>query len=152
MPPRDLVQHLEQPEISITNLVHTTGGGLNGASVDTQFSESVAILACIGASADTLTVSVLFELQLEDSPDDSVWTDVVAADMIGGTKGANGQFALINDPAEDDKWFMIGYIGAKRYVRAVLVVTGTHNNGTEIGVGVMLGNSRRFPTAQAPST
>ena len=147
---KDIAQQL----ISFPSLepaLFQTSDDADGATVDTQGYEGVALAAQVGGSGDTLSGSVLFELQMEDSPDDSIWTDVVAADMIGGTKGANGQFALIDEPAVgDSRDYVVGYIGRKRYVRAVIVVTGTHTVGTILGVSVVLSSARRFPLVSAP--
>ncbi len=147
---KDIAQQLIS-FVSLEPQLFQTSDDADGLGVNTAGFEAVAFAAQVGGSGDTLSGSVLFELQMEDSPDDSIWTDVVAADMVGGTKGANGQFALIDEPGVgDDRDYIVGYIGRKQYVRAVIVVTGTHTVGTILGVSVLCSSSRRFPLVSAP--
>jgi len=108
----------------------------NGATVDLQgFRGGCLFTGYIGTSLDSLSGSVKVELEVEESEDDSAWTDVADADLSDYVAGTNdGCFALVDDAAEDDAVFQTLYKGGKRYCRAVLNVTGTHTNGTPITV------------------
>lgn len=107
----------------------------DGSSVDMVDYDACTFLAMVGVSGDTLSGSVYIELEVEESVDDSSFTDVADADLTDYVAGTNdGTFALINDPAEDDVLAKTTYIGSKRYVRPVVNVTGTHTNGTPISI------------------
>jgi hypothetical protein len=116
------------PVVSIINAVKTAAA--NGTGVDLQGYESATVLVDVGAEGDTLSSSVYFELSLEESDDDSTYTDVVQADIVDGTIASGGIF------------FRVGYVGNKRYIRVVLAKTGTHSNGTPIGAMVVKGSAR----------
>ena len=107
----------------------------DGAGIDLQGYEGCLFVANVGVSGDTLSGAVIIELELEESDDDSTYTDVADADMIGAVAGTNdGCWAFIDDPAEDDVVVKAQYLGKLQFVRAVVNVTGTHSNGTPISV------------------
>lgn len=65
-------------------------------------------------------------LKLQDSPDNSAWTDVVAADQVGtltSVTGTGGQ----------QMTQQVSYIGNKRYARGVITSSGT-TTGCVIGI------------------
>lgn len=107
----------------------------NSASVDLKSHQNALFAVAVGESGDTLSASVKIELELEESDDDITFTDVADADMLGEVSGTNdGCFAVIDAADEDDAVYTAQYHGSKRYVRAVINVTGTHTNGTPIGI------------------
>tara|TARA_R100001510_G_C7494118_1_gene100633 strand:- start:19 stop:483 length:465 start_codon:yes stop_codon:yes gene_type:complete len=133
------------PVVSIINAVKTAAA--NGTGVDLQGYESATVLVDVGAEGDTLSSSVYFELSLEESDDDSTYTDVVQADIIDGTIASGGIFLKLDgttggDPDSSGGIFRVGYVGNKRYIRVVLAKTGTHSNGTPIGAMVVKGHAR----------
>ena len=111
----------------------------DGDSVDNRGFESVLHFVTLGVSGDTLSVSVKVELKLEDSIDDVTFVAVTNADHVNINTGSsdgvvvepdsNGIFATIDDPAEDDLVYAIGYRGLKRHSRVVYDITGSHSNG-----------------------
>lgn len=117
----------------------------DSASVDMQGYDSCEMAVAVGESGDTLSGSVYWQLILEESDDDATFTTVAAADMLvkgnAITSPSGGVFALIDDAAEDDAVYKVGYIGGKRYVRVNVKPTGTHTNGTPIGVLGVQGNA-----------
>tara|TARA_R110000796_G_scaffold27008_4_gene74637 strand:+ start:3239 stop:3682 length:444 start_codon:yes stop_codon:yes gene_type:complete len=124
----------------------TVTADANSASVDLDGYESLCLLVNVGESGDTLSGSVYIELEVEESVDDSTWTDVADADLTNYLAGTNdGTFALVDAAAEDDARFIVGYKGTKQYVRVVINVTGTHTNGTPIAVTGVLGTPRVSP-------
>lgn len=99
---RDLTSCIDVDE-TIRPQVATAG--VNGQTVDLRGSDSVAFAVSIGAitgSAGDATVTI------EESSDDSTWTDVADADILGTEP------TLAADTA-----YQFGYIGGERYVRAV---------------------------------
>lgn len=107
----------------------------NCTSVDMKGYDEVMFLVNIGESGDTLSASVKIELEVEESDDNSTFTDVADADLVNYVAGTNdGCFGVIDAAAEDDAIFITAYRGDARYVRVVLNLTGTHSNGTPISV------------------
>ena len=118
---------------------------VNGDDVFVGDAESVTLCVDVGVSGDTLSGSVYFQLKLEAAADDGTgspdtYAAVTDADDVYSTADtpltvdANGVFATINDPAEDDTQYIIEYngkgSGKKAWVRVVIDKTGTHTNGT----------------------
>lgn len=140
---RDLYSNL-----SVSQLIDpdTLTADANSTAVDLQGYSSLMLVANVGASGDTLSGSVKIELEVEESDDNSTFTDVADADLHNAVDGTNdGTFAVIDDAAEDDAVYITGYQGNKRYVRAVVNVTGTHTNGTPISVSAIRGHAAERP-------
>lgn len=120
----------------------------NGTTIDRLGFDSCTVAVYMGASGDTLSGSVYAEFKLEESDNGSVWSAVAEKHMIGALAGTTtGAFAKVDDPAEDDLVYKVGYVGAKRYVRAVVDVTGTHTNGFPLAIVGILGNPLFAPVA-----
>jgi hypothetical protein len=120
-----------------------------GAVVDSQGFGSVEHLALIGQSGDTLSGSVKIDIKLQhgdaaDGSDMAAVTD--ALDVLGTTPDTNGIFATIDAAAEDEAVYRIGYRGTKRYSRLVVDLTGTHTNGTPVGLAAIKGHPALAPT------
>jgi hypothetical protein len=136
-----LVQTLDPATVTGTSDV-------NGATVDRQGFDSVEHIVLFGESGDTLSGSVYFDVTIQESDDDSTWTDVTtAADVVGATPDANGVWTTIDAAAEDDTLYRIGYVGGKRYSRLQVELTGTHTNGTPIAACAVLGHADQAPTS-----
>ena len=141
---RDLSNNIS-PAVSLPVAVRTAAA--NGTGVDLQGYESATILVDVGAEGDTLSSSVHFEVSLEESDDNSTFTDVAQAGIIDGTISSGGIFLKLDgttggDPDSTGGIFRVGYVGGKRYVRVVLAKTGTHSNGTPLGAMVVRGHAR----------
>jgi len=120
----------------------------NSAAVDMQGFESLVIMGVFGAEGDTLSGSVYTQLELEESDDNSTFTDVAAADMLGEVGAANGLWTTINVAADASNVYTVAYTGSKRYVRCVINVTGTHSNGTITGIYALQGHPSDAPVSQ----
>jgi hypothetical protein len=111
----------------------------NGVAIDTQDSVGVGVVATVGVSGDTLSPTVKAELELEHSDDGVTFTDCTDDDISAPVAGTNpGTFALVDDPAEDDRIYKVNYIGPKRYIRVVANLTGTHTNGFPFSAAAVL--------------
>ena len=142
---RDLLNNLKVDQV-VDPVVITADA--DGASVDMQGYNSVAFYALVGESGDTLSGSVYVELEVEESNDDSSFTDVADADVRDAVTGTNtGTFAKIDAAAEDDAVFEAQYTGNSRYVRPVINVTGTHTNGIPIGIIAVRSKAQVLPVA-----
>lgn len=102
------------------------------SAIDLQGFNSVNVVFAVGQSGDTLSGSVYWTLKLQHSDDDSSYTDTAAADISSGTA------TIVIDASNEDRTaYGFGYIGSKRYLKAIATPTGTHTNGTPIGVVAM---------------
>ena len=70
------------------------------------------------------------------------FTDVAAADLLGGANGV-----VVDAAAEDEVVIARSYIGSKRYVRVFIDHTGTHTNGFPYSALVIKGAPRHAPVA-----
>ena len=114
----------------------------NGDGVDLQGFEAVAVAVDTGAEGITLSSSNKIEFELEHSDDDSTYTDVAQADVIGVTLGSGGLFLTLDANGETPQISEIGYVGGKRYIRVVANFSGTHGTGTPISAFAILGKPR----------
>lgn len=106
---------------------------LKGTAVDLRGYDSAALVVNTGAIAGDGLYDV--KLQESDTTTDGDFTDVVAADLIGDLPAA----------LEASSVYRQGYVGRKRYIRAVI----TKQSGTSIAAGavVVLGNPALAPVA-----
>ena len=86
---------------------------VDGETVDLRGADSVLFAVTIGTITDDATDSTV---TVEESADDSTWTDVADADILGTEP------TLAADTA-----YQFGYIGSERYVRATFGL-GTATN------------------------
>jgi len=85
----------------------------NGASADLRGFDGAMVIAMPG-TADTGDANETYTPKVQESDDDSTWTDVAATDL-------NGAFAaLVSDTPQ-----RVDYVGNKRYIRMVLTIAGT---------------------------
>ena len=133
---------------ALSHKVAVTTAASNGTGVDLQGYEGATVVVTIGAEGDTLSGSVFFEIGLEESDDNSTFTDVTSnTDVTGGTVDSSGVFQTIDANADCNKVYAIGYVGGKRYSRVVLNFSGTHGTGTISGVVGVKGHPLHGPAA-----
>lgn len=131
----------------------TRTADVNGADVNLAGYEACEFVASIGQSGDTLSGSVYATIEMEEADDNGSgsagsYTDVAAADIIGGNGATtNGEAVRIDATTEDRQVYRFGYIGQKKFVRVVYNVTGTHTNGTPVAICAVLGKPRHAPVA-----
>ena len=115
----------------------------NGAGIDLQGYNGALIVGQFGVEGVTLSTTDKIELELEESADDSTYTDVADADLLGFVDGTNdGTFAVADGNADIPAVFKASYIGTKRYIRVVINYSGTHGTGTPAGAIVVRGHAR----------
>jgi hypothetical protein len=110
----------------------------DGASVDLQGYESAEIILSVGVIGGTSTPT--FPINIQDSPDDTTWTTLLAAELDGG---------LISDivAANDNGIHTRGYLGTERYIRVQIgAVTGT-SPLLDVAAVVVRGHARHQPVA-----
>ncbi|MGD9538544.1 MAG: hypothetical protein AB7P52_11505 [Alphaproteobacteria bacterium] len=124
---RDLKSNLQ----AVTSLAPAAiTASANGSGVDLRGFDAAMVTFVVGTVTDgTHTPS------LEESDNDSSYTPVAAADLIGAfvalTSGANQS---------------VGYRGGKRYVRAVTTVAGATTGGVYAAI-VLRGRPAHAPVA-----
>ena len=106
---------------------------LKGSTVDLQGFDSALMVVNTGAIASAGDYSLA--MQESDTTTDGDFVNVAAGDLLGAIPAS----------LEDTKTYRQGYIGSKRYVRAVI----TKNGGTSIAAGAVfvLGSPRLAPVA-----
>lgn len=124
------------PVLSIVPKVVNDDTEGTGVAVDLQGFGAAEVLFLVGDSGDTLSGSVSLQCKIQDSDDGSTgWADVTGDDLLGSA-------SIIDAPAEDQVVQALGYLGSKRFIRAIVDTTGTHTNGTPIGAVVVRGRGR----------
>jgi len=120
-------------ETQTLNPATITGSGTTTdlSSVDKQGWGSTQHVLNVGESGDTWSGSHKTDVTLQDSPDDSTWTDVTDNTRVnGGTVAAGGIWATFDAEAEDNAQVSIEYIGPQQFSRLQLERTGNHSSGT----------------------
>ncbi len=124
-------QHLS-PVVSSTTKTST--------AIDLKGYNGAEVVFAIGQSGDTLSGSVYWTLKLQHSDDDSTYTDAVAADL-----NSSSLTVTVNSSSLDRTAYSFGYQGTKRYLKAVATPTGTHTNGTPIGIIALRSDASYVP-------
>lgn len=124
-------QHLN-PVVATTTKTST--------AIDLQGYNGASVVFAVGQAADTLSGSVYWTLKLQHSDDDSTYTDLAAGDL-----NSSSLTLVINSSSLDRTAYSFGYQGAKRYLKAVATPTGTHTNGTPIGIIALRGTAAYVP-------
>ncbi|MGB3043912.1 MAG: hypothetical protein WBB98_12075 [Xanthobacteraceae bacterium] len=108
---------------------------LKGSTVDLAGYGSALMVVNTGAIAGSPAPSFGIAMQHSDTTTDGDFTNVAAADLLGSLPNA----------LEDGTVYRQGYIGKKRYVRAVI----TKGSGTSIAAGAVfvLGSPHIAPVA-----
>lgn len=136
---RDLYHNVKATQVVVPATQTAT---VTSSAIDMKGYDSLSVLFDVGNSGDTLSGSVFWTLKLQDSDDDSVYADVGTSGLLNSTATT-----VIDAPSEDSLAVAFGYIGGKRYVKAVATKTGTHTNGTPMGVIALQGNAAQRPVA-----
>lgn len=103
---------------------------VNGAGIDLQGFNSAAVLILPGVISDGTHTP-----KMQESVDNSAWTDVAAADQVG-------TFAVVATGVVQK----VGYKGTQRYIRVVSTVSGTTTGGV-YGAAVLVGDASIAPIA-----
>jgi hypothetical protein len=109
MPTRDIRLEVE-PKVSIAP--QSIGGAVTGAGVDLSGAEAALLILNSGAATTPATVKI------QESTDNSTFTDVMDIDLIGTTLNTSGVAQTASTVVK------VSYIGVCRYVR-VITTAGT---------------------------
>lgn len=114
----------ENSEQSVTQAIAIaakTDGTANGTGVDTAGYNRVTVLFDVGTRTDGTSTP-----KVQESADNSSFSDVAAADLDGDTLAA-----LTSDTQQT-----VRYIGSSRYIRPVITTTGS-TSGVIAGAKVL---------------
>ena len=124
---RDLANKLD----AVTSIApQTASGGVNGTGVDLKGCDSVMFAVGVGSITGAAGDAAV---TIEESDDNSAWAAAAAKDV---SRSASG---LVADTATQ-----IGYIGSKRYARAVFDLGGETN--VQISAVAIRGHLARAPS------
>lgn len=116
-------------------------------AVDTKGFESVEILLNVGVGGITFSGTNKVEFKLTHSDDDSTYTAVTSADMLGGLTVADGGIIKSLTAAHAAAAaYRYGYKGGKRYLKLLADFSGTHGTATPMSATALLGNPVLAPT------
>lgn len=118
------------------------------AAVDMQGYEAGEIIISVGVGGITFSGSNKVEYKLTHSDDDSSYSAVTDADVLGVTAVGTGGIikSLIAAHAAAAN-YRIGYIGGKRYLKLLADFTGTHGVATPMGAVVVQSHANIQPLA-----
>lgn len=120
-----------------------TGATTNGAAVDLTAlnNGSNALLFVIEAGVIT---DGTFTFKLQDSPDNSTWTDVAAPYVQGPAVASFTSATAVG--ATNKLGYLGNAVGSQRYVRLVVLSTGATTGGYITAIAI-LGLSQSLPSA-----
>jgi hypothetical protein len=116
-------------------------------SVDLQGYNAAEVLLDIGAGGITFSGTNKIEFVLTHSDDDSTYSNVATADVLGAGSVTNGIIKALTAAHATGDVTRFGYIGGKRYLRLLADFSGTHGTGTPIGACVLLMKANLRPQA-----
>ena len=127
------------PVVGINSIVVNNTSEGTGSAVDLAGYDGALMIFNVGASLDSLSGSLYGTFQWQESSTTTAgdFTDIAAADLLGGANAV-----VIDAAAEDELVLYRNYIGAKRYVRLLVTITGTHTNGWPISGTIVKLNPR----------
>ena len=118
------------------------------SAVDLQGYDAAEILLAIGAGGITFSATNKIEFKLTHSDDDSTYTAVALADMLGlSSVGSGGIIKSLTSAHASAAVYRFGYIGGKRYLKLTADFSGTHGTGTPIAAIGLLGHAMIAPVA-----
>lgn len=129
---RDISKNLSIAQ-SIDPQTIATDTTTNGDGVDVRDYDAVM---AVFESNDTIADGD-FALKIQESDDDVTYTDVDSSEQIGTLS----DFTSSNEGVQS-----VGYVGNKRYVRAVITSTSTSSGGI-MGASIVRGYPHNAPTS-----
>jgi hypothetical protein len=117
------------------------------ATVDLLGFQSAEVLLAIGVGGITFTGVNRVDFVLSHSDDDTTYTPVTTADMIGVTIASGGIIRSLTAAHAAGASYRYGYKGGRRYLRLLADFSGTHATGTPIAGIALLGDPEVAPVA-----
>lgn len=117
------------------------------AAVDLQGFDGAEIVLAIGAGGITFSGTNKIEFVLTHSDDNSTYTAVADADMLGVSGISSGIIKSLVAAHAAAATYRYGYKGGKRYLKLLADFSGTHGTGTPIAALVVKGEPELAPCA-----
>lgn len=135
--------------ISVATLIGaaTLAADNTPVAVDLKGYESAEIVLPIGIGGITFSGTNKIEFVLTHSDDDSTYTNVTDADMLGVTGISSGIIKSLIAAHAAAASYRFGYKGGKRYLKLLADFSGTHGTGTPIAAMVIRGDGFSNPQA-----
>ncbi|ACM39172.1 MULTISPECIES: hypothetical protein [Rhizobium/Agrobacterium group] len=116
-------------------------------AIDLRGYDSAEICLDIGVGGITFSGTNKIEFVLTHSDDNTTYTNVADADMLGVSGISNGIIKALTAAHAAAAVYRYGYKGGKRYLKLLADFGGTHGTGTPIAASVILGNGFNNPQA-----
>lgn len=128
---KDLYNNIEI-ESMLDPIVGANGSAAGALVADLQGFNSAVFIFHVGLEGSTLSGSNYWTVTMDHADDNGsgssgTYANVAAADVQGVTP-ASGVVVTVDDPAEDNAIYKIGYVGGKRFVKLTIAETGTGPN------------------------
>jgi hypothetical protein len=117
------------------------------AAVDLQGFNGAEIMLAIGVGGITFDATNKIEFVLTHSDDDSSYSNVADADMLGVSGISGGIVKSLVAAHTAAAVYRYGYIGGKRYLKLKADFSGTHVTATPIAGVILKGAPARRPQA-----
>lgn len=107
------------------------------AAFDIGKADACTLMIAIGVGGVTFSGTKKIEFVLTHSDDDSTYTNVTAADVVGVDSVEDGIIKALTAAHDTPTVSSFGYVGGKRYLKLLADFSGTHGTGTPIaGVAI----------------
>lgn len=117
------------------------------AAADLRGFYAAEILLEIGIGGITFSGTNKIEFVLTHSDDDSTYSNVTDADMLGVSGITNGIIKSLVAAHAAAAVYRFGYVGGKRYLKLLADFSGTHGAATPIAAAVLAGAPASAPVA-----
>lgn len=126
---------------------------LNSGNIDTRGAETTAVAILVGNTADALSGSVRIDVKIEHADDDGAGAPGAYAactdeDVLNASGLVSGLFLSIDAAGKKQKRHVIGYRGAKRFVKVTATPTGL-TAGVPVALLTLKGNLGQLPVINA---
>jgi hypothetical protein len=141
---KDLFTHL-LPTRAVAPGTYTTTP--SSTVIDLQGYKGALFLIDVGIGGITFTGTNSITFELQDSPDNSTFTDVDITKVIGisDTSLTGGVVKSFTAAKAAASLNAIGYVGGQRYLKLIANFNGTHGTGTFVDVKAILGEAAFQP-------
>lgn len=117
------------------------------AAVDLQGYSAAELILAIGIGGITFTTTDKIEFVLTHSDDNSTYSNVTDADMLGVSNISSGIIKSLTAAHAAAAVYRFGYVGGKRYLKLLADFSGAHATGTPIAATVVAGRAQIAPVA-----